>query len=176
MFFSWFLCRIHYPVSRLCLGNGLTPTVWMGNNSSLRRCVFSPYAFITNYHLWIIIKIYLMEKHPTFLQKKIRKIDTEPPQRFRPAASVVPPRRPVAVKAPGKLEWNLTSRFSFSGPFDLADGVFMFSLFFSSQSSSSNWSRNSGRCPCKRYWYCKTHALTDHKHTKSHVTLLKSGH
>ncbi len=44
-----------------------------------------------------------MEKHPTFLQKKIRKIDTEPPQRFRPAASVVPPRRPVAVKAPGKL-------------------------------------------------------------------------
>lgn len=44
-----------------------------------------------------------MEKHPIFLQKKMRKIDTEPPHRFRPAASVVLPRRPVAVKAPGKL-------------------------------------------------------------------------
>ncbi|XP_065142736.1 kinesin-like protein KIFC1 [Paramisgurnus dabryanus] len=32
-------------------------------------------------------------------QKKMRKVDTEPPQRFRPA-SVVPARRPVPVKAP----------------------------------------------------------------------------
>ncbi|XP_051526610.1 carboxy-terminal kinesin 2-like isoform X1 [Myxocyprinus asiaticus] len=35
-------------------------------------------------------------------QKKMRRVDTEPPQRFKTAASVVPPRRPVAVKAPAK--------------------------------------------------------------------------
>uniref|UniRef100_A0A672KHP2 Kinesin motor domain-containing protein n=1 Tax=Sinocyclocheilus grahami TaxID=75366 RepID=A0A672KHP2_SINGR len=35
-------------------------------------------------------------------QKKMRKVDIEPPQRFRSAASVAPPRRPVAVKAPAK--------------------------------------------------------------------------
>ncbi|KAI2653173.1 Carboxy-terminal kinesin 2 [Labeo rohita] len=35
-------------------------------------------------------------------QKKMRKVDAEPPARFRPAASVAPPRRPVAVKAPAK--------------------------------------------------------------------------
>lgn len=34
-------------------------------------------------------------------QKKMRKVDAEPPQRFKPA-SVVPPRRPVPVKAPAK--------------------------------------------------------------------------
>ncbi|KTF76219.1 hypothetical protein cypCar_00032166 [Cyprinus carpio] len=35
-------------------------------------------------------------------QKKMRKVEIEPPQRFRSAASVAPPRRPVAVKAPAK--------------------------------------------------------------------------
>ncbi|XP_051519803.1 carboxy-terminal kinesin 2-like isoform X2 [Myxocyprinus asiaticus] len=34
-------------------------------------------------------------------QKKMRKVDAEPP-RFKPAASVAPPRRPVAIKAPVK--------------------------------------------------------------------------
>ncbi|XP_056596952.1 kinesin-like protein KIFC1 isoform X3 [Triplophysa dalaica] len=34
-------------------------------------------------------------------QKKMRKVDAEPHQRFKPA-SVVPPRRPVPVKAPAK--------------------------------------------------------------------------
>ncbi|XP_073678240.1 kinesin-like protein KIFC1 [Garra rufa] len=35
-------------------------------------------------------------------QKKMRKVDAEPPPRFRPAPSAAPPRRPVPVKAPTK--------------------------------------------------------------------------
>lgn len=45
MFFSWFLCRTHRPVSLLCLGNGLTPTAQMGSSSSLRRCALSLFRF-----------------------------------------------------------------------------------------------------------------------------------
>lgn len=108
----FYCCRIQHLVSLLCLGNGLSPTALMGSNNSLRRCVFSslrpslifvPAVFEVSHGSTQILKIYLMKNSLIFLQKKMRKVEIEPPQRFRPAASVAPPRRPVAVKAPGKL-------------------------------------------------------------------------
>lgn len=71
--------------------------------------VHSDFAcFNTNFHYleWESIFEYIgyvMKKHPRLLQKKMRKVDIEPSQRFRPAASVAPPRRPAPVKAPCKL-------------------------------------------------------------------------